>query len=111
MTRRPPRSTRTYTLFPYASLFRSVEDAGFFRMQSVVLGYNFNAGNPVVEKIRASNLRLFVISEEHTSELQSLIRISYAVFRLKKNNTRMVLVRPQISPPRYAVSRTRSQTT
>src|SRR3546814_1328654 len=71
MIRRPPRSTRTDTLFPYTTLFRSVLNTPLLR-RSV-------PGNwPTLE--RASSRR----SEEHTSELQSLMRISYAVFCLKK---------------------------
>src|SRR3546814_1198503 len=82
MIRRPPRSTRTDTLFPYTTLFRSAA--------------------PVEEPLRVElpQLRVVVVpdirlvgqkakgtggrSEEHTSELQSLMRISYAVFCLKK---------------------------
>src|SRR3546814_15291975 len=71
MIRRPPRSTRTDTLFPYTTLFRSTTQEGFCRMFSclqLLLSYWFSSGR----------------SEEHTSELQSLMRISYAVFCLKK---------------------------
>src|SRR3546814_3249535 len=69
MIRRPPRSTRTDTLFPYTTLFRS--KAG-------------NAGNNIVRaRLPATSTRRRR-SEEHTSELQSLMRISYAVFCLKK---------------------------
>src|SRR3546814_1822299 len=84
MIRRPPRSTRTDTLFPYTTLFRSPEAIRgvgadrqcaraaltllpCFRIEPVTLG---------LER-----------SEEHTSELQSLMRISYAVFCLKKKKT------------------------
>src|SRR3546814_5596430 len=75
MIRRPPRSTRTDTLFPYTTLFRSAEPVVARRTQpfadlSAMDGY----------AIRFDELR----SEEHTSELQSLMRISYAVFCLKK---------------------------
>src|SRR3546814_8934760 len=69
MIRRPPRSTRTDTLFPYTTLFRSPYRAGH-RL--------WDAG---VSRLRRHR------SEEHTSELQSLMRISYAVFCLKKKNT------------------------
>src|SRR3546814_1842844 len=72
MIRRPPRSTRTDTLFPYTTLFRSVW-VGFFASKSPT--------TPTVAFIaRDASTR----SEEHTSELQSLMRISYAVFCLKK---------------------------
>src|SRR3546814_3402599 len=75
MIRRPPRSTRTDTLFPYTTLFRSgdleraAEAAGLGAHDHEVL----HVGAP-------PGMR----SEEHTSELQSLMRISYAVFCLKK---------------------------
>src|SRR3546814_12779331 len=80
LIRRPPRSTRTDTLFPYTTLFRSAwnpdDDAADMlvgdRRQPV------EAAKAVVGRIR---------SEEHTSELQSLMRISYAVFCLKKKKT------------------------
>src|SRR3546814_4434456 len=89
MIRRPPRSTRTDTPFPYTTLFRSqpnltlfqqeVEDliveGGAVRGIVTRLGLTFHA--PAVER-QAER------SEEHTSELQSLMRISYAVFCLKK---------------------------
>src|SRR3546814_1362388 len=70
MIRRPPRSTRTDTLFPYTTLFRS--------LLLTVAGDRPAA--PEREYIMLSKER----SEEHTSELQSLMRISYAVFCLKK---------------------------
>src|SRR3546814_2128960 len=81
MIRRPPRSTRTDTLFPYTTLFRSRRTA------------------PASDKWRSRNSGIYIgvslwpslphnrnkdRSEEHTSELQSLMRISYAVFCLKK---------------------------
>src|SRR3546814_2937152 len=81
---RPPRSTRTDTLFPYTTLFRSGPDAklpgtGAARFR-----------RPVVDGERRHRHSAFsgrsrgIRSEEHTSELQSLMRISYAVFCLKK---------------------------
>src|SRR3546814_7857322 len=74
MIRRPPRSTRTDTLFPYTTLFRSLPVAvgGIRPGRARGEGRGIAAGR----------------SEEHKSELQSLMRISYAVFCLKKNNTR-----------------------
>src|SRR3546814_2523200 len=88
MIRRPPRSTRTDTLFPYTTLFRSV---GNLRP----LCFKASARSaPRWKDTRLShgNLRPILLcaaaprsrSEEHTSELQSLMRISYAVFCLKK---------------------------
>src|SRR3546814_3095319 len=77
MIRRPPRSTRTDTLFPYTTLFRSrYSDASRF---ASAFGWASFAGCDCWHPA-ASNRR----SEEHTSELQSLMRISYAVFCLKK---------------------------
>src|SRR3546814_2247081 len=80
MIRRPPRSTRTDTLFPYTTLFRS---GGHRRCQPV------DRKNPrfrwpvrLTGGMAVSNDA--IRSEEHTSELQSLMRISYAVFCLKK---------------------------
>src|SRR3546814_10768470 len=73
MIRRPPRSTRTDTLFPYTTLFRSAVSAGGARRRQ--------AHHP---DRRPPGRR----SEEHTSELQPLMRISYAVFCLKKKNQR-----------------------
>src|SRR3546814_7918488 len=81
MIRRPPRSTRTDTLFPYTTLFRSRADAGGQLLDQRA----FRAGR---ERVRAAPHRgdAFRRSEEHTSELQSLMRISYAVFCLNKKN-------------------------
>src|SRR3546814_8783738 len=80
MIRRPPRSTRTDTLFPYTTLFRSILLGGrsrpqWFRQQSASLRKPFQLRGPARDRDR---------SEEHTSELQSLMRISYAVFCLQK---------------------------
>src|SRR3546814_10792027 len=127
MIRRPPRSTRTDTLFPYTTLFRSI-----FHLAAIVSGQaevefelgmkiNFDATREILERAKALGTKPRVVftssvavfggelpasvpdtmspvpqssygaqkamrSEEHTSELQSLMRISYAVFCLKKNN-------------------------
>src|SRR3546814_15334232 len=75
MIRRPPRSTRTDTLFPYTTLFRSWRGAASSLSALPELGVHAPARG-------ADDLRQR--SEEHTSELQSLMRISYAVFCLKK---------------------------
>src|SRR3546814_8392482 len=85
MIRRPPRSTRTYTLFPYTTLFRSplVEQTfGQRRLECAVDGL---LGHPRRRQRHPGDRRCGgVRSEEHTSELQSLMRISYAVFCLNK---------------------------
>src|SRR3546814_8203228 len=92
MIRRPPRSTRTDTLFPYTTLFRS---AGFRtqRTRSIAEDVHDRALRvpgadgglvPAVAVCRIPAGDEQGRSEEHTSELQSLMRISYAVFCLKK---------------------------
>src|SRR3546814_9898159 len=78
MIRRPPRSTRTDTLFPYTTLFRSVLDP-LLSAEGVPHGR---------VQVRGEGEHR---SEEHTSELQSLMRISYAVFCLKKKKKRKQL--------------------
>src|SRR3546814_2851510 len=98
MIRRPPRSTRTDTLFPYTTLFRSLPGGA----ASCRIGCHAAATHPSPRPVRPSRLRACLRarrmgdsrrlrlrrcrcrSEEHTSELQSLMRISYAVFCLKK---------------------------
>src|SRR3546814_6382249 len=102
MVRRPPISTRTDTLFPYTTLFRSIGEAAETSAQLAagdlgvrlpvrgddelaVLGRSFNAMADSIEaQIKELAELSLVRSEEHTSELQSLMRISYAVFCLKK---------------------------
>src|SRR3546814_10556239 len=109
MIRRPPRSTRTDTLFPYTTLFRSRPDQPRRRTgqesrqrprfpepaRQQLPRLAADRANPLAEESR--HLRLFRSaaqqerrrSEEHTSELQSLMRISYAVFCLKKQKTQI----------------------
>src|SRR3546814_5282168 len=95
MIRRPPRSTRTATLFPYTTLFRSVidcrgPDPGLFhdayRAFAVRARLDREHGSHVNQLIWEGAFPIAgdTRSEEHTSELQSLMRISYAVFCLKK---------------------------
>src|SRR3546814_10766525 len=88
MIRRPPQSTRTDTLFPYTTLFRSTA-RGANHASSGVGGSSSSSGTaaramavarPAASAARKAARR----SEEHTSELQSLMRISYAVFCFKK---------------------------
>src|SRR3546814_3049370 len=97
MIRRPPRSTRTDTLFPYTTLFRSKGVRGGDASRKLSKGQdrgaipsNAAAQRNFVAILEPSALRAVgkgdMRSEEHTSELQSLMRISYAVFCLKKNN-------------------------
>src|SRR3546814_9024289 len=85
MIRRPPRSTRTDTLFPYTTLFRSKRCPGRRAGDSegaIRLGSEIPRQDECEEE---SEIEIYVRrSEEHTSELQSLMRISYAVFCLKK---------------------------
>src|SRR3546814_9243267 len=87
MTRRPPRSTRTDTLFPYTTLFRSA----VLRAETIrALGTMGDAAVLAEARRRFARLdsdprALDGRSEEHTSELQSLMRLSYAVFCFKKN--------------------------
>src|SRR3546814_10467836 len=112
MIRRPPRSTRTDTLFPYTTLFRSssreikfaaivspdrggithLRAAPFQHLEHIrcpvqarlPLDDVFIALKDVIPHLTRSSLHRCLRSEEHTSELQSLMRISYAVFCLKK---------------------------
>src|SRR3546814_3904920 len=100
MLRRPPRSTRTDTLFPYTTLFRSILDpVGTLSAlpegnapDEIVIVSQTTGGDersPPWEPEGSPDEPSFDIhvrSEEHTSELQSLMRISYAVFCLKKKN-------------------------
>src|SRR3546814_3996493 len=92
MIRRPPRSTRTDTLFPYTTLFRSNFSGIELDAQQGITdegdGANFNISATVGTNFAdgRGNIVLSARSEEHTSELQSLMRISYAVFCLKKKN-------------------------
>src|SRR3546814_3454590 len=91
MIRRPPRSTRTDTLFPYTTLVRSRGHAGrggasMQQLQDVVVERQAHQpGEHRQPDVLPGDHRPFAQrSEEHTSELQSLMRISYAVFCLKK---------------------------
>src|SRR3546814_4148908 len=107
MRRRPPRSTRTDTLFPYTTLFRSPspegDDGGYKRRGTAAtwrgtIRVAVRAAHRCMEdrpgRLRRADLRLPFFARlqsrakigEHTSELQSLMRISYAVFCLKKKN-------------------------
>src|SRR3546814_5342875 len=96
MIRRPPRSTRTDTLFPYTTLFRSYGDRrGVEQRPGKLLHrpspnhFSLWIGGQAWLRVSASP---FGRSEEHTSELQSLMRISYAVFCLKKKTNNHILM-------------------
>src|SRR3546814_11259568 len=82
MIRRPPRSTRTDTLFPYTTLFRSSQLIGGMTMGLSMALHEHSVRDPRFGHIVTRDFA--TRSEEHTSELQSLMRISYAVFCLKK---------------------------
>src|SRR3546814_7387834 len=87
MIRRPPRSTRTDTLFPYTTLFRSLTKSAPPPSTSPTPWRGSPSGGGSATSIAASGIRRrnsASRSEEHTSELQSLMRNSYAVFCLKK---------------------------
>src|SRR3546814_14294155 len=96
MIRRPPRSTRTDTLFPYTTLFRSgvqgywTPESGTMTDVAASFGrlaleaWKLTAFANVPNELIQDSALSFERSEEHTSELQSLMRISYAVFCLKK---------------------------
>src|SRR3546814_9630716 len=106
MIRRPPRSTRTDTLFPYTTLFRSpypewpmteillrAGGATLADWRAVYRGASVRLDPSTAPAIATSAAAIGRIlrSEEHTSELQSLMRISYAVFCLKKKKTNQKL--------------------
>src|SRR3546814_8022536 len=117
MLRRPPRATRTYTLFPYTTLFRSPDEIpelyrritqGAF---DLVSGWKQKRHDPLSKTVPTKlfnsvtrsmsgihnlhdfncGLKAYRRSEEHTSELQSLMRISYAVFCLKKQKRKTII--------------------
>src|SRR3546814_8510385 len=119
MIRRPPRSTSTDTLFPYTTFFRALgERGGWRRWVAIAVGF---AGVLVVLRpgsagllttaglavlmaalgyaVSAITVRILARSEEHTSELQSLMRISYAAFCLNKTKT----VTPYIMATLYVI--------
>src|SRR3546814_1673629 len=123
MIRRPPRSKRTDTLFPYTTLFRSmrkhpeyefaieIRDKSWFSDESLDLMKRYNIAFviaqseqfPHKEFITAKNIyvRFHGRSEEHTSELQSLMRISYAVFCLKHKTNNIKTLHHNTSQQQY----------
>src|SRR3546814_5282851 len=86
MIRRPPRSTRTDTLFPYTTLFRSpgVPHGELTRIFERYVSLRSKPKASESDGEGSPHMGIGLRSEEHTSELQSLMRISYAVFCLKK---------------------------
>src|SRR3546814_1848324 len=86
MIRRPPRSTRTDTLFPYTTLFRSVDRVVADEFVEPLELFVGEARIGLAHRQQFPRVGPAARSEEHTSELQSLMRISYAVFCLKKKN-------------------------
>src|SRR3546814_4363329 len=99
MVRRPPRSTRTDTLFPYTTLFRSPPPG-----HAVAVHRRNARRRRRLSRDRGQGRRR---SEEHTSELQSLMRISYAVFCLKKKTTSEIPVTlyPRLTHPQHYLVR------
>src|SRR3546814_8142407 len=90
MIRRPPRSTRTDTLFPYTTLFRSPQELTELPRSLIIVGGGYIALK-IGQMFRRFETDVTILrSEEHTSELQSLMRISYAVFCLKKKKKRII---------------------
>src|SRR3546814_2477244 len=105
MIRRPPRSTRTDTRFPYTTLFRSAcvqQQVGAFARQPQGGGpADAPRGAGDESGLSGQKAIAFLRSEEHTSELQSLMRISYAVFCLKKKNNPMSANSPSHDTQHY----------
>src|SRR3546814_8669195 len=106
MIRRPPISTRTDTLFPYTTLFRSAYGRADLQQKSVELGpveyvlpvsvkwrvgFRDYGATWLCRRLQATFRAGLCRSEEHTSELQSLMRISYAVFCLKKKKNKHII--------------------
>src|SRR3546814_5374026 len=100
MIRRPPRSTRTATRFPYTTLFRYNTLAG--TSKPLGCAHSILIGNPTLSAsgaivLSTSRFERPTRSAEHTSELQSLMRTSYAVFCLKKKTIDTQILRAHIA--------------
>src|SRR3546814_9967553 len=108
MIRRPPRSTRTDTLFPYTTLFRSPDPRSGapppVRRRSVRRSSAIRTGREGISGSARPRTARRARSEEHTSELQSLMRISYAVFCLKKKKKNTHKEAEQIIKTTYHVN-------
>src|SRR3546814_1779235 len=101
MIRRPPRSTRTDTLFPYTTLFRSagrhlraLATECLEAVRIALIAWFIERNSNALQEIGARFAQEddCFRSEEHTSELQSLMRISYAVFCLKKKKKKDIMI-------------------
>src|SRR3546814_7676229 len=115
MIRRPPRSTRIDTLFPYTTLFRSIEVVHEGNQSALIVhldGLRFRAARIGQRQTHAriEEGKLERRSEEHTSELQSLMRISYAVFCLKKKKAKHHTTKPPIRPAHRYTTHTLTRT-
>src|SRR3546814_1266011 len=120
MIRRPPRATRTDTLFPYTTLVRS-QVLWDVRVSSLVTpppDYSISGSASVIKRYYHHSHHLYETlplfperrSEEHTSELQSLMRISYAVFCLKtKINNSVIIQHKHLTIKKYQISITSNQ--
>src|SRR3546814_4097272 len=100
MIRRPPRSTRTDTLFPYTTLFRSSSSGHHTLFARATTSATADVKVPSLKPYTFWQQRHLAYekywrSEEHTSELQSLMRISYAVFCLKKKKIKNLITKTQ----------------
>src|SRR3546814_5710123 len=116
MIRRPPRSTRTDTLFPYPTLFRSLAGRITTELREQDHAHSVSGGGARPgsgrhgrgARSRAAGAGGYR-SEEHTSELQSLMRISYAVFCLKKKKNKTHNTEPQPLHINYTTSQYRQE--
>src|SRR3546814_8748257 len=101
MMRRPPRSTRTDTLFPYTTLVRSMQQ----RYYDPEIGRFLSVDPVTVDGSTGANFnRYWYRSEAHTSELQSLMRISYAVFCLQNKKQHAITTCRNSKPERTSVN-------
>src|SRR3546814_4682591 len=109
MLRRPPRSTRTDTLFPYTTLFRSHHQRRTISLRLTISSMprqtkpltKLPPNSFLKQRSTIASSRSTERSEEHTSELQSLMRISYAVFCLKKKNRKTL----KLNKTRYKIKK------
>src|SRR3546814_10759802 len=112
MIRRPPKSTRTDTLFPYPTLFRSDREREWIEsypgsrkrlahhLKPHTKAFEAYGPTPDIAEMFLTVVNIAIRSEEHTSELQSLMRVSYAVFCLKKKRRLTTRLRKGSHPNR-----------